>query len=52
LKNPLELVEEKEAWITQLKREISALRTVIPLLLENKQINEQQGTEQFHKRAS
>jgi hypothetical protein len=49
MKNPLELVKEKEAQITQLKREISALRIAIPLLSEEKNNNE---TEQFHKQAS
>jgi hypothetical protein len=34
LKDPLELVKEKEAQITQLKLEISALRVALPLLLE------------------
>ena len=32
LKNPLELVKEKEAQITQLRLEISALRVAISLL--------------------
>ena len=43
------LVEEKEAQITQLKREISALKIAIPLLFEEKDNNE---TEQLHKQAS
>ena len=44
--------EEKDARITQLKREIPALRMAIPLLTEDKQICKQQETEQFHKRAN
>jgi hypothetical protein len=52
LKNPLELAEEKDARITQLKREISALRIAIPLLLEEKDINGQNESEQFPKQAS
>jgi regulator of replication initiation timing len=52
MKNPLELIEEREGRITQLKREISALRIAISLLLEDKNINEQKETEQLRQQAS
>jgi hypothetical protein len=51
LKNPLELVKEKEAQITQLRLEISALRVAISLLLEEEDINAHKASTEFCKQA-
>jgi hypothetical protein len=51
LKNPLELVKEKEAQITQLRLEISALRVAISLLLEEEDIKTHKESTGFYKQA-
>jgi hypothetical protein len=51
LKNPLELVKEKEAQITQLKLEISALRVALPLLLEEEDGNAHKERPESDKQA-
>ena len=51
MKNPLELVKEKEAQITQLRLEISALRVAISLLLEEEDIKAHKASTEFCKQA-
>jgi hypothetical protein len=51
LKNPLELVKEKEAPITQLRLEISGLRVAISLLLEEEDIKAHKESTGFYKPA-
>jgi len=51
LKNPLELVKEKEAQITLLRLEISALRVAISLLLEEEDIKAHKASTEFCKQA-
>ena len=51
LKNPLELVKEKEAQITQLRLEISALRVAISLLMEEEDIKAHKASTEFYKQA-
>ena len=51
LKNPLELVKEQEAQITQLRLEISALRVAISLLLEEEDIKAHKESTEFYKPA-
>jgi hypothetical protein len=50
LKNPLELVNEKEAPITQLRLEISGLRVSISLLLEEEDIKAHKESTEFYKK--